>query len=121
MDALLMIGKLDEVKPTEHKNKNTGKIEYSTQLTIEFTAYDEKGYRVKTVENIQVDEEEFDRFDAQIDNYLCVTFKIITAKTGTFIFPDADMPILTFDKNPLDYSAYKRPPKNKPLDKPKMA
>ena len=109
MDMLQMIGKLDEVKPVEHKNKNTGKIEYSTQLTIEFSAYDAKGYRVKTVENIQVDEDEQDRFDGLIDKFLCVTFKIINAKSGTFIFPDSDMPILDFEKNPLDYSLFKRP------------
>jgi hypothetical protein len=109
MDILHMFGKLDEVKPVEHKNKNTGKIEYSTQLTVEFIAYDEKGYKVKSVENIQVDEDEFDRFDAHIDKYIMVTHKIINAKSGTFIFPDVDMPILTFDKNPLDYSAFKRP------------
>ncbi len=108
MDILQLIGKLDEVKPTEHKNKNTGKIEYATQLTVEFSAYDEKGYRVKTVENIQVEEDEQERFDGLIDQYLCITYKIINAKTGTFIFPDPDMPILSFDKNPLDYSSFKR-------------
>lgn len=109
MDMLQMIGKLDEVKPTEHKNKNTGKIEYSTQLTIEFVGIDLKGYKAKTVESIQVDEDEFDRFNDLIDKYVLVTFKIIKAKTDTYIFPDSEMPILTFDKNPLDYSSFKRP------------
>lgn len=109
MDTLQYIGRIDEVKPTEHKNKNTGKVEYSTQLTVEFAGYDEKGYKVKTVENIQVDEEQYDRFYDLIDKYICITYKIINAKTGTFIFPDPDMPILSFDKNPLDYSSFKRP------------
>ena len=112
MDILQLIGKVDEVKPTEHKNKNTGKVEYATQVTIEFEAYDEKGYKVKTVENIQVEEDEQERFEDLIEKYVCVTFKIINAKTGTFIFPDPDMPILNFDKNPLDYSSFKRPNRN---------
>lgn len=109
---LQMIGRLLEVKPTEHKNKNTGKIEYSTLLEIQFSGIDEKGYKCNTIENVTVDEDEQEKFDALIDSFICVTYRVINAKTGTFVFPDTDMPILTFEKNPLDYSAFKRPARN---------
>jgi len=106
--TLQLIGKLLEVKPTESKNKNTGKLTYGTEITVMFNGLDEQGYKKITVESINIDEDYREVLEDKIDKTVCVSYNIINTPKGTYVFPDTAMPVLVLDKNPLDYSDYKK-------------
>ena len=104
---LHMIGQLLGARPVERKNKQTGKIDYSVEATVQFTAVDEQGYKRFSTENISLDYDEY--FDKLADNegkFVCVTYVTVTTANGAMFFPDADMPVLFFDKSPLDYTLF---------------
>ena len=106
--TLQLIGKIIEVEPTESTNKNTGKVTQQTTLTVQFDGLNEAGYRKLTVETIQLDEEYFDKLADNIDKYVAISYMIINSAKGTYVFPDSTMPPLVLEKNPLDYSAFKK-------------
>jgi len=105
---LQMIGLLLEIKPTETTNKKTNKVTAHTEIQVMFKGIDEKGYTNTTVETIQLDEDDYDRLIDKKDTHVCISYKILNTPSGTYVFPDQDMPVLTLDKNPLDYSQYDR-------------
>lgn len=103
------IGKLLGARPLERKNKSTGKIDTYVEATILFEAIDEKGEKRFSPENVSLDYEDYyDDLKDAIGKYVCITYVTITTSSGAMFFPDADMPILVFDKCPLDYSKYDR-------------
>jgi len=103
------IGKLLGARPLERANKKTGKIENFVEATVMFEAKDEKGESRFSTENIQLDYDDyFDELKASISKYVCITYVTISTPSGAMFFPDQDMPVLVFDKNPLDYSKYDR-------------
>ncbi len=101
-----LIGQLMEVKPTEHENKKTGKVEYGTEITVLFEGVDEEGYKKFTAETINLDEEDFDRLKDKIGKTVAIAYTSRSSQYGTYIYPDRSMPVLVLEKNPLDYSAY---------------
>ncbi len=106
------IGKLLGVRPIERKDKKTGKIDMMVEATVQFEAIDEKGYPRFSTENISLDYEDYyDTLTNGVSKYVCITYITITTANGAMFFPDNDMPVLVFDKNPLDYSKYIRPAK----------
>ena len=103
------IGQLLGVRPVERKNKNTGKIDMSAEVTVQYEAIDEKGFKRFSTENISLDYDDyFDELSNNIGKYACITYVTITTSNGAMFFPDNDMPVLYFDKNPLDYSKFDR-------------
>ena len=106
--TLQLIGLLLEVKPTESTNKKTGKITEHTEIQVMFQGIDEKGYGKTTVETIQLDEEYYDTLKSKKNTHVCVSYTVLNTPSGTYVFPDKDMPVLELDKNPLDYSSYDR-------------
>ena len=108
------IGQLLGVRPVERKDKSTGKIDNMVEATVQYSAIDEKGYTRFSTENISLDYDDYwDELSHSIGKYVCITYVTITTKNGAMFFPDADMPVLVFDKSPLDYSKYDRNNLNK--------
>jgi len=106
--TLQLIGQLMEVRPVEKEDKFTKKVTYSTEIQIMFSGIDEEGYKKLTVEAISLDEEYYDALKDKISSYVCVSYSVINTSKGTYVFPDKAMPVLELDKNPLDYSKFKR-------------
>lgn len=103
------IGKLLGARPLERANKKTGKIENFVEATVMFEAIDEKGESRFSTENVQLDYDDyFDELKSSIGKYICITYVTISTPNGAMFFPDADMPIIFFEKCPLDYSKYDR-------------
>jgi len=103
-----MIGQLLEVKPVEYTNKKTEKVTYSTDLTVMFDGIDEEGFRKVSVETVNVDEEYYDDLKESISSYIALPYYYTIDQWGPKFYPDRSMPVLTLDKNPLDYSKFKR-------------
>ena len=108
-----LIGQLLEVKPKEYEDKKTSKVTYSTDLTIMFDGIDEEGYRKVAVETINVDEEYYDELSDAIGKTVALAYFSTVDQWGVKMYPDRSMPVLLLDKNPLDYSKFKRLPKDK--------
>lgn len=106
--TLQLIGQLMEVRPVEQENKNTGKVNYSTEIQIMFTGIDEKGYKKLTVEAINLDEDYQSQLEDKIGSFVCVSYNVMHTGKGTYVYPDKSMPVLELDKNPLDYSKFEK-------------
>ena len=111
--TLQLIGLLLEVKPTESKDKKSGKITEHTEIQVMFKGFDEKGYSKNTVETISLDEDYYEILQPKKDTYVCVSYTVLNTPNGTYVFPDKDMPVLELPSNPLDYSKYDRTSKKK--------
>lgn len=103
-----MIGRLIEVKPIELVDKKTDKVKYSTDLTVMFDGVDEEGYKKVSVETINVDEEYYDELKTKIDKYIAIAYISSVSQYGTRFYPDRSMPVMELDKNPFDYSKFKK-------------
>jgi len=103
-----LIGQLLEVKPIEMEDRKTGKMKYSTDLTIMFDGLDEEGYRKVSVETVNVDEEYYDKLKDKIGKTVAIAYTAKTDQWGTKFYADKSMPVLELDKNPFDYSQFKR-------------
>ena len=108
-----MIGQLLEVKPIEMTDRKTEKVKYSTDLTVMFDGIDEEGFRKVSVETINVDEEYYDELKDKIGKTIAIAYLSKTDQWGTKFYADRSMPVLELEKNPLDYSKFKRTEKKK--------
>jgi len=108
-----LIGQLIEVKPSEYTNKKTDKVQYSTDLTIMFDGIDEDGYRKVSVETVNVDEEYFSELHDKKGFTIALAYHSSIDQWGQKFYADRSMPVLVLDKNPFDYSKFKKelPPK----------
>ena len=103
-----LIGQLLEVKPIEMEDRKTGKIKYSTDLTIMFDGIDEEGYRKVSVETVNVDEEYYNDLKDKIGKTVAIAYTAKVDQWGVKFYADRSMPVLELDKNPLDYTKFKR-------------
>lgn len=117
MATLHLIGTLMEVKPTEYEDKKTGKINYNTELTVMFNGIDEEGYKKISVETITTDEEYYDLLKDKIGSTVSLPYVVKNDQYGVKAYPDRSMPVLTLEKNPLDYSKYEKAKTVKPVAK----
>jgi hypothetical protein len=106
--TLHMIGTLMEVKPTEYTDKKTDKTTYGTELTVMFNGLDEEGYKKISVESIICDEEYYDMLKEKISSSVALPYTVKNDQYGVKVYPDRSMPVLTLEKNPLDYSKYEK-------------
>ena len=102
------IGQLLEVKPIETTDRKTDKTKYSTDITVLFEGIDEEGYRNVSAEKINVDEEYYDELKDKIGKIIAIAYTSKVSQYGVSFYPDRSMPVLVLEKNPLDYSKYKR-------------
>ena len=115
------IGQLIEVKPTEYKDKKTDKTIEQTEVTVLFEGIDEEGYKKVSVETSSFDEEYYDLLKDKKMKYVAIPYTIDINQYGVRAYPNKDMPILDFDKNPLDYSKYDRSSKSVSKDSSKQS
>ena len=112
-----LIGQLLEVKPSEYTNKKTEKVTYSTDLTVMFDGIDEEGFRKVSVETVNVDEEYYDELKDNKGKYIALAYHSSIDQWGQKFYADRSMAVLTLDKNPLDYSEFKRTPSTDKTEK----
>jgi hypothetical protein len=105
------IGRLLEVRPTEYEDKKTNKVTYQTELTVQFDGITEDGYLKPSIDTIRVDEDDFDTFNDKIGSVIAIPYINDTTQYGQRYYFDKAMPVLIMDKNPLDYTQFKRTPK----------
>ena len=96
------IGLVDEVRPMSRKDKTTGQVSMSTQLTATFEVVDSEGYKVKSTEDISFSIDLLGSLQAIKGKYISIPYKTINTKNGTYTFPDDALNFATFDKNPLE-------------------
>ena len=105
---LHMIGQLMEVRPNEYKNKD-GKTIEQTEITVLFTGLSEDGYRKISADTVMTDgQEDIEILRPLIGKYVAIPYTLEVNDFGSKCRVDRAMPVLTFDKNPLDYSKYER-------------
>ncbi|MFK5882369.1 MAG: hypothetical protein QM482_09165 [Sulfurospirillum sp.] len=96
------IGKVDEVRPISRKDKTTGQVNMSSQLTATFETIDNDNYTVKSTENISFPIDLLGALQQTKGKYIVVPYMTISAKSGTYTFPDDNLSFQVFDKNPLE-------------------
>lgn len=106
------IGRLLEVRPVETEDKQTKKINYSTELTVMFEGITEDGYLKPSIDSIYADEEDYKTFKDKKNSYVAIPYNLSVNQWGQKYFYDKSMPVLELAQNPLDYSKF---------DKSKMA
>lgn len=105
---LHMIGQLMEVRPNEYKNKE-GKIVEQTEITVLFTGLSEDGYKKISADTVMTDgHEDIEILRPLIGKYVAIPYTLEVNDFGSKCRVDRAMPVLTFDKNPLDYTKYER-------------
>jgi hypothetical protein len=102
------IGQLIEVKPTEYRDKKTEKLIYQTEVTAFFEGIDEEGFKKVSVETSAFDEEYYDLLKDKKGKYVAIPYVIDVNQYATRAYPNKNMPIMEFDKNPFDYSKFDR-------------
>lgn len=103
-----MIGQLLEVKPVERTDRKTEKVSYSTDVTLMFDGLDEEGYKNISVETINIDEDYREELEDKKGKYVSIAYISRTSQYGTTFFPDRSMPVMVLDRNPFDYSKFKK-------------
>ena len=96
------VGEVDEVRPVSRKDKTTGVLVMSTQLTATFEVIDADGYKVKSTEDITFPIDLLGKLQAVKGKFIAIPYKTISTKNGTFTFPDDNLNFSIFDKNPLE-------------------
>ena len=96
------VGKVDEVRPISRKDKTSGQVTMSTQLTATFEVTDSDGYLVKSTEDISFSIDLLGGLQAVKGKFIAIPYKTISTKNGTYTFPDDNLNFSTFDRNPLD-------------------
>ena len=104
------IGTLMEVRPIQTKTKkNNDWIDIDkTELTVMFNGITEDGYLMPRVETVMLEEEDYDLFVDKKSLVVAIPFISIPHGDGFKFKFYSELPVLTFDKNPLDYSKYQR-------------
>lgn len=96
------LGLVDEVRPVPRKNKDTGVVTMSLQLTATFETKDKEGYLVKSTQDIQMDMQDITSLTAAKGKYILIPYMTINAKGMTYTFPNDAMGYQIFDKNPFE-------------------
>lgn len=96
------IGLVDEVRPMQRKNKETGVVSMSLELTATFESRDKDGYLVKATQQIQMDMADMATLSNAKGKFILIPYMTINTKGGTYTFPNDAMGFQIFDKNPLE-------------------
>lgn len=96
------IGQVDEVRPMQRKNKDTGVVTMSLQLTATFEARDKDGYLIKSTQDIQMDMSDMNALNQAKGKFILIPYMTISSKNGTYTFPNDSMGFQVFDKNPFE-------------------
>jgi len=103
-----LIGQIFEVIPKEFRDKKTGEITKSfCEVTVEQISVDSNGFRVKSVDYINFDQEHYQELKSNIDKYIVVPYEHRTwrdantkqMQSAMIISEGATFTI--FDKDPL--------------------
>lgn len=95
------LGTVDEVRPVQRKNKETGVITMLLQLTATFETRDKEGYLVKSTQDIQMEINDLAVLTAAKGKYILIPYMTVNTKGGTYTFPNEAMGFQVFDKNPF--------------------
>lgn len=96
------VGQVDEVRPVSRKDKTSGQVNMSSQLTATFEVTDSEGYLVKSTEDISFPIDLLAKLQAVKGKHIAIPYKTINTKNGTYTFPDENLNFSTFDKNPFE-------------------
>ena len=96
------VGQVDEVRPISRKDKTSGVVAMSTQLTATFEVIDTEGYKVKSTEDITFPIDLLGSLQAVKGKFIAIPYKTINTKNGTYTFPDDNLNFSTFERNPFE-------------------
>ena len=96
------IGQLEEVRPQNRKNKETGVVTTTLEATVTFETKDKDGYLVKATEQIQMEMSDFQALTQAKGKFIVIPYLTINTKNGTYTFPSDSLGYQVFDKNPLE-------------------
>ena len=96
-----LVGLLEEVRPVERKNKQSGEILHFVDVMVTFTSRDMDGYLVKSTDTLTYPSDMEPKFKPLKGKYVAIPHVFLTTKNGNYLLPDNKMSFLTFDKDPL--------------------
>lgn len=95
------IGQIKGAKTTSRKDKVSHVKTYYCEVTVQFEDYDKSGELVLDTQHIQFDINELQGFKDNVNKYISIPYIFLVTKTGSYMFPNDDMPYNVFEQNPL--------------------
>ena len=95
------IGLVDEVRPVQRKNKETGVVTMRLLLTATFETQDKEGYKIKSTQDIQMEMQDMAILSNAKGKFIIIPYMTINGKNGTYTFPNDSMGFQVYDHNPL--------------------
>jgi hypothetical protein len=96
------VGQLEEVRPVNRKNKETGVVTTSLEATVTFETRDKDNFLVKSTEQVQMEMSDFQSLTVAKGKFIVIPYLTINTKNGTYTFPSDTLSYQVFDKNPLE-------------------
>ncbi len=96
------VGQLEEVRPVNRKNKETGVVTTSLEATVTFETRDKDNFLVKSTEQVQMEMSDFQALTLAKGKIIVIPYLTINTKNGTYTFPSDTLSYQVFDKNPLE-------------------
>ena len=96
-----LIGLIKVAKQGYRKDKE-GVLTYHTEVTVMSEGVDKNGELDINLSKIQLPIDDLTKLKSSVGKYILVPYKTITAKSGTYTFPDDDLPYIIYDKDPLN-------------------
>ncbi|WP_456479657.1 hypothetical protein [Nautilia sp.] len=101
-----LIGQIMGVKQ-QTRNKSDGTSQTFTLVNVFNQLQDNEGFPVTVSENVQFPIDHYMTLMGYKGKFIAIPYTSLTTKNGNYIFPNADMQYLIFDKNPFDLAINK--------------
>jgi hypothetical protein len=98
----LLIGQIVGVRPITRKDKSTGEILQSVDVSVQSNLTDNDGYDLPNIETINFPFSMISKFQAYKGKYVAIAYRFMPTKNGNYLFVDESIAIIPFDSNPLE-------------------
>lgn len=98
----LLIGQIIGVRPVTRKDKTTGEITHSVDVSIQSNLVDNDGYDLPNIETINFNYSMLSKFQSYKGKFIAVAYKFMPTKNGNYLFVDDSIQLIPFDNNPLE-------------------
>ncbi len=108
----IYIGKIQVAKQSGRKDKTSGQMVFTTQVTALFETTDKNGETEMSMENISLPMADLDILKSSKGKYIAIPYTTINTPKGTYTFPDDNLMYRILENNPMDES--QKPIKTRP-------
>jgi hypothetical protein len=98
----LLIGQIVGVRPITRKDKSTGEVIQSVDVSIQTNLVDNDGYDLPNIETINFPYSMVAKFQTYKGKFVGIPYRFMPTKNGNYLFVDESISFIPFESNPLD-------------------